>query len=99
MRYQPTSTSTVALMFFFSSRRRYTSWPRDWSSDVCSSDLGELLGHVERLRQEALDLAGPVDQGPVLLRQLVDAEDRDDVLELVVALEDLLDPLGDPVVV
>src|SRR6266540_4200113 len=37
-------------------------------------------GHVERLRQEALDLAGPVDQGPVLLRQLVDAEDRDDVL-------------------
>src|SRR5439155_5979828 len=26
--------------FFFSSRRRHTSWPRDWSSDVCSSDLG-----------------------------------------------------------
>src|SRR5439155_2681782 len=24
---------------FFSSRRRHTSWPRDWSSDVCSSDL------------------------------------------------------------
>src|SRR5439155_3209454 len=21
------------------SRRRHTSWPRDWSSDVCSSDL------------------------------------------------------------
>src|SRR5439155_17326595 len=27
------------LPFFFSSRRRHTSWPRDWSSDVCSSDL------------------------------------------------------------
>src|SRR5690625_5348348 len=27
--------------FFFSSRRRHTSWPRDWSSDVCSSDLEE----------------------------------------------------------
>src|SRR5439155_10248992 len=26
-------------LFFFSSRRRHTSWPRDWSSDVCSSDL------------------------------------------------------------
>src|SRR5690625_5369637 len=26
-------------MFFFSSRRRHTRWPRDWSSDVCSSDL------------------------------------------------------------
>src|SRR5439155_16740851 len=25
---------------FFSSRRRHTRWPRDWSSDVCSSDLG-----------------------------------------------------------
>src|SRR5690625_5929531 len=28
------------LVFFFSSRRRHTRWPRDWSSDVCSSDLG-----------------------------------------------------------
>src|SRR5690625_1207261 len=23
----------------YSSRRRHTRWPRDWSSDVCSSDL------------------------------------------------------------
>src|SRR5207249_5431668 len=27
-------------MFFFSSRRRHTRSKRDWSSDVCSSDLG-----------------------------------------------------------
>src|SRR5690625_1491569 len=27
------------MAFFFSSRRRHTRWPRDWSSDVCSSDL------------------------------------------------------------
>src|SRR5690606_39992558 len=26
--------------FFFSSRRRHTRFSRDWSSDVCSSDLG-----------------------------------------------------------
>src|SRR5207245_5502325 len=26
--------------FFFSSRRRHTRCYRDWSSDVCSSDLG-----------------------------------------------------------
>src|SRR5438445_8166179 len=26
-------------LFFFSSRRRHTSYWRDWSSDVCSSDL------------------------------------------------------------
>src|SRR3712207_7934631 len=29
-----------ALLFFFSSRRRHTRYWRDWSSDVCSSDLG-----------------------------------------------------------
>src|SRR5690625_7480328 len=29
--------------FFFSSRRRHTRWPRDWSSDVCSSDLQSRL--------------------------------------------------------
>src|SRR6266436_9428591 len=29
--------------FFFSSRRRHTRCSRDWSSDVCSSDLLKLL--------------------------------------------------------
>src|SRR2546422_9163823 len=29
--------------FFFSSRRRHTRCSRDWSSDVCSSDLGDRL--------------------------------------------------------
>src|SRR5690625_1870265 len=29
--------------FFFSSRRLHTSWPRDWSSDVCSSDLASFF--------------------------------------------------------
>src|SRR3989449_6098608 len=29
------------LVFFFSSRRRHTRCSRDWSSDVCSSDLAE----------------------------------------------------------
>src|SRR5207253_6323247 len=28
---------------FVSGRRRHTTWPRDWSSDVCSSDLGILI--------------------------------------------------------
>src|SRR5690349_11597308 len=31
--------STILLSFFFSSRRRHTRSLRDWSSDVCSSDL------------------------------------------------------------
>src|SRR5690606_40831237 len=32
----------VCFVFFFSSRRRHTSFSRDWSSDVCSSDLSRL---------------------------------------------------------
>src|SRR3712207_7521551 len=30
--------------FFFSSRRRHTRYWRDWSSDVCSSDLDPVPG-------------------------------------------------------
>src|SRR5690625_7538884 len=49
--------------FFFSSRRRHTRWPRDWSSDVCSSDLeeiearneGELAEKSEQETNEFLD--------------------------------------------
>src|SRR5690625_6522984 len=37
----------MIVYFFFSSRRRHTRWPRDWSSDVCSSDLaGWWIGDV-----------------------------------------------------
>src|SRR3989449_36097 len=35
-----------SVFFFFSSRRRHTRCSRDWSSDVCSSDL--LQGHGRR---------------------------------------------------
>src|SRR3712207_7677201 len=31
--------SSDLCLFFFSSRRRHTRYWRDWSSDVCSSDL------------------------------------------------------------
>src|SRR5215217_8719312 len=34
------------LFFFFSSRRRHTRYWRDWSSDVCSSDLRARVGGV-----------------------------------------------------
>src|SRR2546422_6164183 len=34
-------TISVFIFFFFSSRRRHTRCSRDWSSDVCSSDLSE----------------------------------------------------------
>src|SRR5437660_9116407 len=37
--------------FFFSSRRRHTRWPRDWSSDVCSSDLNSSIASRQRTRK------------------------------------------------
>src|SRR6266498_5785736 len=33
------------MFFFFSSRRRHTRCGRDWSSDVCSSDLERRMSH------------------------------------------------------
>src|SRR5256885_741393 len=42
-----------AFSFFFSSRRRHTRLQGDWSSDVCSSDLIELLA-TEALVNEGL---------------------------------------------
>src|SRR5699024_11344784 len=41
------------LFFFFSSRRRHTRSKRDWSSDVCSSDL--YSGLVERFNENVND--------------------------------------------
>src|SRR5206468_5986788 len=35
-------------VFFFSSRRRHTRSDRDWSSDVCSSDLGYHVALVDK---------------------------------------------------
>src|SRR5690606_40798004 len=35
--------------FFFSSRRRHTRFSRDWSSDVCSSDLLCRFGRRARI--------------------------------------------------
>src|SRR5207249_6839189 len=40
---------SVFCFFFFSSRRRHTRSKRDWSSDVCSSDLSWTLGTVAGL--------------------------------------------------
>src|SRR2546429_2993091 len=42
--------------FFFSSRRRHTRCSRDWSSDVCSSDLKRDEEHAIRMHREASDI-------------------------------------------
>src|SRR5207302_3693395 len=42
--------SSTFVFFFFSSRRRHTRFSRDWSSDVCSSDLGKWIDRIKRGR-------------------------------------------------
>src|SRR5439155_8534862 len=41
-----------------SSRRRHTRWPRDWSSDVCSSDLqqSDVLRQKQQLQHQSEEL-------------------------------------------
>src|SRR3712207_8817315 len=55
------------IVFFFSSRRRHTRYWRDWSSDVCSSDLGGLgskcpasdgFGKGQPIRRKAVSCGG-----------------------------------------
>src|SRR5215217_3073494 len=60
--------SLCFFFFFFSSRRRHTRYWRDWSSDVCSSDLEIaerglqlLLRRLELAGQLRVEVAPPVD--------------------------------------
>src|SRR5438093_2705843 len=54
------------IFFFFSSRRRHTRLVSDWSSDVCSSDLGSNVG---TRAGRALLVAPPGKPGKSLLFQ------------------------------
>src|SRR2546421_2193313 len=53
-----TGVRTCVLMFFFSSRRRHTRSDRDWSSDVCSSDLNLDIAQVQV--QNRVSIAQPI---------------------------------------
>src|SRR3712207_4169554 len=64
--------------FFFSSRRRHTRYWRDWSSNVCSSDLGPL--HVVS--------AWASGQGPALGQRAVDGTSNE-----ITAVPELLETL------
>src|SRR5690606_39588690 len=60
--------SFVCNSFFFSSRRGNTRFSRDWSSDVCSSDLGMGSAGLARRHRGALDAAaGPPRSGTALV--------------------------------
>ena len=43
---------TMHDVFFFSSRRRHTRYWRDWSSDVCSSDLASQPEIARQLKSQ-----------------------------------------------
>src|SRR5206468_7650804 len=47
---------------FFSSRRRHTRSDRDWSSDVCSSDLPRRSQGAPRLPASRPEMAPPTSQ-------------------------------------
>src|SRR6266496_142031 len=51
----------MLFFFFFSSRRRHTRSLRDWSSDVCSSDLGR---RTEGLAVNKSNWANTIDEPP-----------------------------------
>src|SRR2546422_10498795 len=75
--------------FFFSSRRRHTRCSRDWSSDVCSSDL------LAEVAVDPHDLAGGLhlrSEDRVHPGELYEREDRlldGDVRELAVVVRDI----------
>src|SRR3712207_5144659 len=61
-----------SFFFFFSSRRRHTRYWRDWSSDVCSSDLGATVLPVPRdvVRDPAELLAFVEQEQPTIWRSV-----------------------------
>src|SRR5256884_1298724 len=55
--------------FFFSSRRRHTRCSRDWSSDVCSSDLANARRFVAT---DSFPVTAPLREGSLVLPPVAD---------------------------
>merc|ERR1719245_2117095 len=58
--------------------------------DKLARVISENLGNLERLREESLDLSCSSNLQLVLLRQLVHAQDSNDILQRLIVLQDLL---------
>src|SRR3712207_8936497 len=69
-------------MFFFSSRRRHTRYWRDWSSDVCSSDLPpQVYAVLVEYLEPPLPVGGDNLVGPVVV-EVADGERVEGAAEL-----------------
>src|SRR5947209_13177931 len=64
--------------FFFSSRRRHTRYWRDWSSDVCSSDLMSRISHTRSTndRSRSISFGGCVGGGTTISLMIVPGDDE-----------------------
>src|SRR3712207_1259355 len=84
-----------AFYFFFSSRRRHTRYWRDWSSDVCSSDLWsrpQVPGQVLLLVLAGAGIPGGQRGDEGLLRHLHAADHLHPLLAFLLLLEQLALP-------
>src|SRR5690606_39747951 len=70
--------------FFFSSRRRHTRFSRDWSSDVCSSDLQDIAEALIKDGYNANALHGDLSQQQ---RDKVMKQYRDRSIQLLIATD------------
>src|SRR3712207_2249728 len=61
-------------LFFFSSRRRHTRYWRDWSSDVCSSDLSAV--QAQNTEIAAGEIGGQPQPREQMLNATVTAQSR-----------------------
>src|SRR5690606_39537801 len=64
--------------FFFSSRRRHTRFSRDWSSDVCSSDLSQGVADDYRTlyrksQEQIIDLQAQLEEANARIAALQNA--------------------------
>src|SRR6476620_5710733 len=65
----PKGATVPGLFFFFSSRRRHTRYWRDWSSDVCSSDLERRVEAVGEIAPVGFGLLQECFERPFELRR------------------------------
>src|SRR3712207_7544361 len=74
----------IKSFFFFSSRRRHTRYWRDWSSDVCSSDLAS-RDEIGALAQRFNVMAAHIQEA----QETLEAKVADRTRELARSLEEL----------